>query len=54
VDSTTENMLLWEQRIKERLQDGMIIDNWCEKNGVNKHQYYYWNRRIREKKLMRK
>lgn len=44
-----DNLLLWEQRITERFQKGMTIEEWCEKNGVSKPQYYYWNRRIHEK-----
>ncbi len=44
--STNENLLLWEQRIKERVQDGLTVDEWCLKNEMTKNQYYYWNRRI--------
>ncbi|RYD01527.1 hypothetical protein N752_29950 [Desulforamulus aquiferis] len=47
--STVENLRLWEQRIRERLQNGMTIGEWCKKNGVSKPQYNYWNRRVREK-----
>jgi len=47
--STAENLVLWEQRIKERVQAGMTIDDWCNKSGVSKHQYNYWNKRVREK-----
>ena len=47
--STTENLLLWEQRIQERIQNRITIGEWCQKNGVSKHQYNYWNRRVREK-----
>jgi hypothetical protein len=49
VKSTTENLLLWEQRINERIKDGMTINEWCKKNEVSKHKYLYWNHRIREK-----
>lgn len=47
--STGENLLLWEQRIRERVQNGMTIGEWCKKNGVSKHQYNYWNHRVRKK-----
>ena len=47
--TTAENLLLWEQRIQERVLNGVSIDEWCLKNEITKHQYYYWNRRIREK-----
>lgn len=50
MDSAAENMQLWEQRIKERIQAGMTIGEWCKKNGISKHQYYYyWNRRVHKK-----
>lgn len=48
--STAENLVLWEQRIKERIQTGMTIEDWCKKNGVSKYQYNYWNQRVREKR----
>jgi hypothetical protein len=50
VKSTAENLLLWEQRIKERNQSGIKVEGWCEKNGISKHQYYYWYHRVRENK----
>lgn len=46
--STAENLQLWEQRIRERVQNGMTIGEWCEKNGVSKNQYNYWNQRVRK------
>lgn len=49
VKSTKENLLLWEQRIKERIQSGMKVEDWCEKNNTTKHQYYYWYHRIHKK-----
>lgn len=46
--STAENLQLWEQRINERVQSGMTIEEWCKKNGVSKHKYNYWNQRVRK------
>lgn len=46
--SIDENLLLWEQRVKERIQSGMKVEDWCEKNNITKHQYYYWYRKINE------
>lgn len=46
--STAEDLQLWEQRIKERVQNGMTIGEWCEKNGVSTHRYKYWNQRVRK------
>lgn len=48
--STADNLALWEQRITERARIGMTIVDWCNKNGLSKHQYHYWNKRIREKR----
>ena len=46
--STAEDLQLWEQRIRERVQNGMTIGEWCKKNGVSKNQYNYWNQRVRK------
>jgi hypothetical protein len=48
--STAENLELWEQRIKERIQNGMTIEEWCKKNGMSKHQYNYWNQQVRKRR----
>ena len=47
--STAENLILWEQRIKEKVQSKMTVEEWCKRNGMSKHQYNYWNRRVRKK-----
>ncbi len=47
--STAENLILWEQRIKEKVQSKMTVEEWCKRNGMSKHQYNYWNRLIRKK-----
>lgn len=52
--STAENLQLWEQRINERVQSGMTIEEWCKKNGVGESQYNYWNRRVRETSAAKK
>ena len=44
--STNENLFLWEQRINERNKSGMTVKEWCEKNGISKHKYNYWNHKI--------
>ncbi|EHI99060.1 hypothetical protein CDLVIII_2415 [Clostridium sp. DL-VIII] len=48
--STNENLLLWEQRIKERNESGMTVKEWCEKKGISKHKYNYWNHKILTRK----
>lgn len=46
---TAENLLLWEQRIKEKEQSKMTVEEWCKTKGMSKHQYNYWNHRVRKK-----
>lgn len=40
--STAENLLLWEQRIKEKVESKMTVEEWCKRNNFSKHQYNYW------------
>ena len=47
--TTAENLLLWEQRIQERIQNKIPVDKWCLNNGITKYQYYCWSRRISER-----
>jgi len=28
---------------------GLKVDEWCQKNNVSRHAYYYWLRKIRKK-----
>lgn len=44
--STTEDLTLWEQRIKERTKSGMSVSEWCRKNEISKNKYHYWNKKI--------
>ena len=43
-----ENLQIWEERIKEKKKNQMTVSEWCEKNKLSVHQYYYWNRLIQE------
>jgi hypothetical protein len=36
---TTESLILWKQRIKERIKSGMSGSEWCRKNG-NENSFY--------------
>lgn len=47
--STAENLLLWEQRIKEKVESKMTVEEWCKRNSFSKHQYNYWAGRIHQK-----
>ena len=39
----------WEKLILDRQSSGLQVDEWCEKNQVSRHAYYYWLRKIRKK-----
>lgn len=39
----------WAPIIKECKSSGMTVKAWCAQNNVNEKQFYYWQRRIREK-----
>jgi len=47
--STTENLLLWEQRINERAKSGMSVSEWCKNNEISKSKFHYWNHKISKK-----
>jgi hypothetical protein len=44
--STTEDLVLWKQRIKERTESGMSVSKWCKINEISKTKYHYWNHKI--------
>lgn len=46
--STPENLVLWEQRINERITSGMTTIKWCKKNEISIHKYHYCNHQINE------
>lgn len=47
--STTEDLVLWEQRIKARTESGMSVSEWCKINEISKNKYHYWNHKISQK-----
>ncbi len=47
--STTNDQLLWEQRINERAKSGMSVSEWCKNNEISKSRYHYWNHKISKK-----
>ena len=42
----SEKFLLWKQRLEEIKQSDLTVDEWCTKNQVSKHAYYYWRKKI--------
>jgi transposase-like protein len=46
---TKFRMEQWEKLINDRQNSGLQLDEWCEKNQISRHAYYYWLRKIRKK-----
>jgi len=46
VKSIDEKLILWEQRINERIQSKLSVKEWCEKKRLSRHQYHYWKRQL--------
>ena len=40
-------MSQWMQIIQERVSSGERIDEYCEKRGIKRHTYFYWQRKLR-------
>jgi len=38
----------WMQIIQERVCSGEKIDEYCEKKGIKRYTYFYWQRKLRE------
>jgi hypothetical protein len=36
----------WRERLEDYAHSEMTVQEWCEYNGVSKHQYFYWRRRL--------
>lgn len=41
-----KSLELWKHRIADRKISGLNVTDWCKKNNLTKHAYYYWLRRI--------
>ncbi len=41
-----KSLELWKQRIADRKGSGLSVTDWCEKNNLTKHAYYYWWKRV--------
>lgn len=39
----------WEKLIEDCQNSGLKVDDWCQKNHISRHAYYYWLRKIRKK-----
>lgn len=51
MDKITHEMRLiqWTPIIRECRSSDMTVRAWCLQNNVNEKQFYYWQRRVREK-----
>ncbi len=41
-----KSLELWKHRIADKKTSGLNVTDWCEKNNLTKHAYYYWMKRI--------
>lgn len=44
----TEILVLWKSRIADRKASGLKVNDWCERNNVSRHAYYYWYRKVQD------
>ncbi len=42
------SLKLWASRISEQKASGILVNDWCNQNGVSRHQFYYWKRQLKE------
>lgn len=41
-------MVQWAQAIQERVAQGESIKDFCERRGISRNTYFYWQRKIRQ------
>lgn len=41
-----EKISLWQRRIADKKSSGLKLEEWCAKNQLTKHAYYYWKRKL--------
>lgn len=37
----------WAARIADQQSSGLSVPQWCEKNGITTHKYFYWKRLLK-------
>jgi hypothetical protein len=42
----TEIRKVWESRIADYRSSGLSVSQWCDSHQVNRHQFYYWKRKL--------
>jgi len=38
----------WAKIIQERTESGELVEEFCLRKGIGKHQYYYWQQKLRK------
>ena len=38
----------WSQRMQERIRNGESITEFCQKHGISRNTYFYWQRKLRK------
>lgn len=41
----------WRQIIQDRQNSGLTVDDYCKKNNLSRHAYFYWLRIIRQQAI---
>jgi hypothetical protein len=41
---------IWKERFTAQKASGLPVLEWCEKNNITKHTYYYWYKQIKDSK----
>ncbi|MCU0918682.1 MAG: transposase [Planctomycetes bacterium] len=39
----------WEGHFEAQAKSGLRVEDYCQQNGITKHQFYYWKRQVRER-----
>lgn len=47
----TNNVILQKERFADRAASGLKVEDWCKRNGITKHAYYYWHRKVQDDQL---
>jgi len=42
-----KSLEIWKQRIADKKASGLNVTDWCYKNNLSKHAFYYWMKRVK-------
>ena len=43
----------WKGIIQDRISSSLTVDEYCKKNGISRHAYFYWLRLIRQEEILK-